>query len=220
MPNLTYAIGDLHGRMDVLTGCLERIAQHRGGNPATIVFLGDFIDRGPHNKQVVERLMAGPDDDAVWQLICGNHEEMAIMAHHDPDSYWAWWCKYGGLQTSMGYGGKIPRNVLAWFAKLPHRYVDKYRYFVHAGVDPRKGPNQTNEDNLWVRHQRDFETPFYKYVVHGHTPHLDGPVVLKTRCNLDTGIYQTGVAAIAVFDDAIPGPPIDMLMVRMGYARD
>lgn len=222
--SFTYAIGDIHGRNDVLEKCIAAIAKDRiargdeTGEQTTIVFLGDYIDRGTQNKQVVETLMAGPQDKSRWQILRGNHEDMAIMAHADPNRYWRWWCQNGGTPTAMAWGGQVPDEVLKWFGQLPRRYTDRYRYYVHAGVNPGlPSSEQTHEMMLWIRHHRDEETPFDKYVVHGHTPYNNGPVMLQSRINLDVQSYRTGRAVIAVFDDAKYGQPIDVLEVRAGY---
>jgi serine/threonine protein phosphatase 1 len=225
----TYAIGDLHGRIDVLEAGLARIEEHgrkagdETGANATIVFLGDYIDRGKNSKKVIERLMAGPSNDARWVTLMGNHEEMALMAHAVPASYWTWWTENGGLATSMNYPNrKMSEEHLRWMQRLPDRYQDRHRLFVHAGVKKDVPVNlQTTEMLIWVRHPRNEEIPVMGqpdlYVVHGHTPWTDGPVVLETRCNLDVRAYATGMAPIAVFDDDTPGKPVEMLHVRLGY---
>jgi serine/threonine protein phosphatase 1 len=255
----TYAIGDLHGRDDVLGECIKRIEQDRlargdeTGEKTTIVFLGDYIDRGKNSRAVIERLMAGAEDSAKWVILMGNHELMALMAHADPKMYWAWWCDNGGLATAMNYdhvevspelqvwaqlklspllrpqfGRSVTLEHLQWMNELPTRFHDKHRLFVHAGVKKDIPLHlQTDEMVLWVRHKRDEEVqlPIEKlehtlYTVHGHTPFMDGPVVLESRCNLDTQSYRTGKAAIAVFDDEVAGKPIAMITASAGYDVD
>ena len=221
----TYAIGDLHGRNDVLEACLAAIEKHRiaagdsSGSNTTIVFLGDYIDRGKESRQVVARLMEGSRDSARWITLMGNHEEMAVMAHADPNSYWKWWTENGGLTTSLNYPGRrIDDEHLEWMKSLPMKYQDRYRLFVHAGVKAGETlSEQSDRTLLWIRHHRDEEVPFPLYVVHGHTPWRDGPVVLESRCNLDINAYATGTAVVAVFDDDKAGKPVEMLTVRAGY---
>jgi serine/threonine protein phosphatase 1 len=222
---VTYAIGDLHGRIDVLEAALVEIEQHRlprdkTGSDTTIVFLGDYIDRGKQSRQVVERLMAGPSDKAKWITLTGNHEDMCLSAHASPNQFWRWWTENGGLATMMSYDGNIPEEHLAWMRSLPDRHIDRHRLFVHAGV-ARGLPYsaQTKQHLIWVRYHKTEEVGLGKhYVVHGHTPFMDGPVILETRCNLDTKSYATGRATVAVFDDSLPGKPIELLDVRVGYS--
>lgn len=233
--SFTYAIGDLHGRDDVLEACLKRIEAHRRargdetGEDTNIVFLGDYIDRGKQSKKVIERLMVGATDKSNWIILKGNHEMMACMAHADRQMYWKWWCDNGGLATAMNYPERtMYTDHLLWMNRLPDRYKDDHRLFVHAGVKKDLPLHlQTTDMVVWVRHKRDEEVPLPAerqknplYVVHGHTPYLDGPVVLETRCNLDTGSYQTGKASIAVFDDEVAGQPLEMLTVSAGYNID
>lgn len=218
----TFAIGDIHGRLDVLDACIERIEQHRAGGAAKTVFLGDYIDRGPDSRGVIERLMEGSQTDMQWVILGGNHEDMAMMAYADPDTHRNWWVANGGGQTLASYPDKeISGEHLYWMSQLPTTHVDAHRLFVHAGIYGGVPLAQQNEDHLrWVRHGRNVEVPSLDgyYVVHGHTPFIDGPVVLETRCNLDTAAYKSGRAVIAVFDDAQPGKPIEMLTVTCGYA--
>ena len=226
--SFTYAIGDLHGRLDVLEACLVKIEQDRlkkgdaDGGATTIVFLGDYVDRGPDSRGVVQRLIDGAGDQAKWVILSGNHEQMALMAHDAPDAYRNWWCANGGVATLQSYGGRVidPAH-LEWMRGLTDRYIDEHRLFVHAGVK-KDVPLELNDRDIvmWVRHGRNDEVGVEGlYTVHGHTPFMDGPVVLETRCNLDTKAYRTGRAAIAIFDDDQAGKPLDMLIVSLGYTH-
>lgn len=220
--SFTYAIGDLHGRLDLLEASLARIEDHRlengdvTGEKTTIVFLGDYIDRGPHSKKLIERLMEGASDMAQWIILKGNHEDMAVMAHVDPKNFWKFWTENGGLATAMNYDGqRMPEEHLRWCHNLPLHYDDEHRLYVHAGIEVGVPfEHQRDETLIWKRYARDTETPFDKYVVHGHCPHRDGPVILETRCNLDTGALWTGMQCIAVFDDDMAGKPIQMLLAQ------
>jgi serine/threonine protein phosphatase 1 len=219
--SITYAIGDIHGRLDVLDACIERIEQHRAGQPAKTVFLGDYIDRGPNSRGVVDRLIAGSQSDMTWVVLGGNHEDMALLAYHEPETHRGWWVANGGGATLVSYPDKnISGEHLYWMSQLPTIHLDEHRLFVHAGVYAGIPLAEQNADHLrWVRHGRNDEVPLLdgQYVVHGHTPQFDGPVVLETRCNLDTASYKSGRAAIAVFDDSLPGKPVEMLTVTCGY---
>jgi serine/threonine protein phosphatase 1 len=211
--HFTYAIGDLHGRLDVLEACLAEIGQRE---PGTIVFLGDYIDRGSDSKGVVERLMAGPHDHHNWVMLKGNHEEMAVQAHGS-HFHMDWWKNNGGDATLRSYNGeRIDSEHLRWMDQLPLAHTDQRRLYVHAGTKHRKRWESLDPKILlWVRHARNAEVHERSglHVVHGHTPYEDGPVLLLSRTNLDTKIYATGRAVIGVFDD-LTGPPRELLEVR------
>jgi serine/threonine protein phosphatase 1 len=209
----TYAIGDLHGRLDVLDACLAKLGRRE---PGKIVFLGDYIDRGPDSRGVVERLMAGSQDHHEWVVLKGNHEEMAMQAHGGLFQM-KWWTENGGDATLRSYGSeRIDPAHLRWMDQLPLAHTDERRLYVHAGIKHRKRwESLDSKVLLWVRHQRDTEVHELNglHVVHGHTPFEDGPVLLLSRTNLDTKVYKTGRAVIAVFDD-LSGPPRELIEVR------
>ncbi|MGO7089469.1 metallophosphoesterase family protein [Rhizobium leguminosarum] len=203
----TYVIADIHGRYDLLHAALERIEANQSGG--TVVFTGDYIDRGPTSKQVMDRLMHGPTDDR-WRWIClkGNHEDMMVACIRGQADM-PWWLGNGGRETLISFGGVVPDEYITWAESLPQYHSDGERIFVHAGVDPTKTmADQTEAMLLWYRgtKHRDLSHP-EGYVVHGHTPFEDGPIILEGRCNLDTGAVWTGKLAIAVFDDDVPGKP-------------
>lgn len=203
----TYVIADIHGRFDLLQAALERIEANQSGG--TVIFTGDYVDRGPSSKQVLDRLMSGPTDDR-WRWIClkGNHEDMMVAAlrgNADMD----WWLGNGGVNTLRSFNGKVRDRYLTWADELPQYHVDGNRIFVHAGVDPTKPMSeQTEAMLLWYRCSKyhDIAHPG-GYLVHGHTPFEDGPIILEGRCNLDTGAVWTGNLVVAVFDDSVPGKP-------------
>ena len=138
----TYAIADLHGRFDLLEMAFACIVE-RAEPPATLVTLGDYIDRGPDSRKIIERLMAGLGRDG-WRLIClkGNHEDiMWQTCRRLPDV--DWWLTNGGGATLISYGQQegdqadvtiVPAPHLDWVERLPLMYVDKHRVFVHAGL--------------------------------------------------------------------------------------
>jgi serine/threonine protein phosphatase 1 len=223
--NRTYAIADLHGRDDLLAAAFAAITAHAGESPATIVTLGDYVDRGPQSRQVIERLMRGaprPGD----LLIClkGNHEAMmaeTLAGPRDP----SWWIGNGGGTTLASYGLHpdrgyrpeiVPQDHLDWIAALPLTHVDGHRLFVHAGVDLERPLGEQGADILlWKRYDpRDERGHGDLHVVHGHTPHESGPQVLEGRTALDTLAWATGRLVIAVFDPARPGPAVARLEVR------
>ena len=108
----------------------------------TVVFIGDYIDRGPDSRGVIELLKAGPaKPDWQWIMLKGNHEDMmvgAYMGRYERD----WWLDNGGLETELSYDGRVPTGDLAWADGLPLMHLDPYRIFVHAGVVPEVATRQ------------------------------------------------------------------------------
>jgi len=226
----TYAVGDVHGRLDLLRGAVEAISAHVGDLPFRVVFLGDYVDRGPDSRGVIDLLI---DLQRRWPVVClkGNHEELMIQAVASPgDRRLERWLEYGGDATLASYGlgpeddlGAIPVEHLRWMAGLPRTTGDGHRIYVHAGLMPgTPAHRQKDETCLWIRERFLQARPgdFEAHVVHGHTPVWEGkpdpaePELLEHRTNVDTGAFATGVLTIAVFDAATAGGPIDVLRVR------
>ena len=209
-----YAIGDVHGRLDLLDQLFERIRHDLGRgmhSESLCVFLGDYIDRGPDSSGVIERLISLGSDQRV---IClkGNHEALLLEFLGNPGLLQEWG-RYGGLNTLMSYGLRPPlkpdaaRNAelaaaLARAMPRAHRgFLENLRpcltlgdfFFVHAGVRPNVAlAHQSEEDLLWIREEFLLhEQLFDKIVVHGHSP-VRQPEVLDNRINIDTGAYATG----------------------------
>jgi len=214
---LTYAIGDIHGRHDLLRQILDRISEHAGDRPRRLVFLGDYIDRGPDSAGVVETVRQ-LQDAASEEVVClmGNHEAMLLAAIGDPVSTY-WWLRNGGTATLCSYRAEapdaLPKDVLAWMAGLPTWFEDESHYFVHAGLRPGCGVSeQTDDDRLWIREPfltADYD--FGKHIVHGHTPLASGcPEVHPYRTNLDTAAVFLGTLTAGIFTEE-QGPPIGFL---------
>lgn len=210
----TFVITDLHGRYDLMMAALERID---AGSPSggTVIFLGDYVDRGPQSMQIVEAIMDGPNDDR-WRWVClkGNHEDMMVGTLGGPDE--DWWLGNGGTSTVLSYGGDIPDDHLQFLSGLRKWHEDDHRVYVHAAVDPSKPLNEQSDAMLlWSRYQHNHDEGYNgKHVVHGHTPVADGPVCLANRTNLDTGAVFTGRLVVAIFDDEIPGGPRSFIEVH------
>jgi serine/threonine protein phosphatase 1 len=209
---LTYAIGDIHGSDTKLANLLAHCMKYAGQNSFRIVFLGDYVDRGPSSRDVVEFLIK-TQAAAPEEVVClkGNHEEMLMTAAQGGDDLP--WLRNGGDTTLVSYGVEratdIPAEHLAWFASLPLAIADEKRFFVHAGVRPGVPlQEQVKDDLLWIRE------PFLSdprdhglYVVHGHTPIRSGvPELRRNRLNLDTGAYFGGPLTAAAFDESSIGP--------------
>lgn len=213
-----YACGDIHGRADLLDEFLEWVGRDRSRDEfVTLVFLGDYVDRGPHSRQVVERLMRGPDRPReTWIPLGGNHDRLFVEAWHSPESRSAGsWAMNGGMATSASYGAPdfagfpelVPESHIAFLEGLHLAVDDGERLYCHAGVRPGlKIEWQDEHDLTWIRE------PFLeerhdvdRLVVHGHTIDRNGPSGTPWRLGIDTGAYATGHLTGVRFD---PGRPI------------
>lgn len=211
-----FAIGDIHGCDDLLEALIEGIdvITRNDPHPPIIVFLGDYVDRGPSSRQVIDRLIAMTSGGRKARFICGNHEEAMLRFLGDMEGGLAW-PGYGGRATMASYGVTCPedeQNLDAWRttqAKLkeaiPAEHMkflwgleDKVELggylFVHAGLRPEKPITaQTQRDLRWIREPfLSDPRPFSHVVVHGHTPASD-PHSDQRRIGLDTWAYKTGV---------------------------
>ena len=209
---LTFAVGDIHGCLDKLNRVIAACEAYAGARPARYVFLGDYIDRGPDSRGVIDRLMA-KQAAQPGTVVClrGNHEQMAIDAHAS-DRAVPLWLANNGASTLRNYGGgRISDEHLAWLAALPFCHDDGLRFFVHAGIDLTVPLNkQEPEVMLWMRE------PFLTYcdevdrgrlIVHGHTPLRTGkPDLRGRRLNLDTAAVMGGPLTAAAFDDTQAQP--------------
>ena len=218
-----YAVGDIHGRADLLDRLLEAIDEDLRRRPARrtlLVFVGDLIDRGPGSAQVVERLRTYRRRGVKPVFLLGNHEEVLLRILGGDSSLIANWLQFGGAECLMSYGvnprdlrGKdkkdealaiIQQAVPAAHAEFLHSFVDTCRFgdylFVHAGIRPGVELDQQRQSDLrWIREEFLFdETDHGFVVVHGHTinPEVEER---PNRIGIDTGAYRTGVlTALAV----------------------
>jgi calcineurin-like phosphoesterase family protein len=215
--SLTYVIPDLHGRYDLLSRALAEIAARSGGEAGAIVTIGDYVDKGPDSKSVIERLRSGIERG--WNLVTlkGNHDALMVSALRDPSKMAAWIGK-GGEAALASYGGDpaaVPQADIDWLDRLQLVHVDAHRVYVHAGVDPEIPLGQQSEVTLlWKRYPKEFSGGFGAFhVVHGHDNHPEGPLLYQGRTNLDTLAWRTGRLVVGVFDDDRPGGPIDFIVV-------
>jgi serine/threonine protein phosphatase 1 len=217
--HLTYAIGDIHGRLDLLERAFDLMDAYAGARSFQVVCLGDYVDRGPDSQGVIDFLRRKA---AHMTLTClkGNHEAMLLEAFDEGE--WTFWLENGGSETLASYPDGMTAEHLDWMRDLPICARDADRLYVHAGFMPGAGLADQDEDVcLWIRGRflsADLdELP--GHVVHGHTPqHADKPEMaaperLPHRTNLDTGAVWTGVLSVGVFE---PGraPPAAVLGVR------
>lgn len=220
--SLTYVIPDLHGRADLLDEALLRIAadaSRRGMNSGgTIVTLGDYVSKGPDSRGVVERLSANPPREFTLIALKGNHDAMMVGALRDGVDPKEWLGK-GGSSTLESYGGEVlsvPPSHLAWLDARPLMHEDAHRLYVHAGVDPTLPLYAQNEKTLLWKCYPKTEAGGYgaRHVVHGHDNQIDGPLLFTGRSNLDTAAWRTGRLVIGIFDDEMPGGPVDFITVQ------
>jgi len=206
-----YAIGDIHGRHDLLVAMRQLIAEDLRSKPianATTIFLGDYVDRGPDSRNVLEELITGQFPTATTMLK-GNHELMLVSFLEALDSAEGW-ARNGGIETLHSYGvdvrefrrGKDAERVRQDFrARFPQTHADFMQrlilscsvgdyFFCHAGVRPGIPLEaQSEADLLWIREEFLLEEyDFGKVVVHGHSPVLR-PELTRNRINIDTGAY-------------------------------
>ena len=211
---LTVAIGDVHGHLDKLEGLLQRIRRHADGSSTRLVFIGDYVDRGPASRGVIELLMemTARDPDGV---IClrGNHEAVVVAAAADrfetlpKVDFDTWMNLGGGAATLRSYGvataSDLPADHVDWMVSRPVSFDDGLRLYVHAGVNPERTlGDQRDDDMIWIRepflsHARMFD----RLIVHGHTPvSARIPDWRANRLNLDTAAGYGGPLTAAVFN--------------------
>jgi serine/threonine protein phosphatase 1 len=216
--SLTYVIPDIHGRDDLLREALTGITARSDGEAGVIITIGDYVDKGPESKQVIDRLLSGVPEGWSFVALKGNHDAMMVQALRDPAKM-AVWLEKGGDAALASYGGDpaaVPPLHIAWLDRLRLVHVDAHRIYVHAGVDPGIPLDRQSETTLlWKRYPKGFPEGFGNlHVVHGHDNDPDGPLLYEGRTNLDTLAWRTGRLTVGVFDDARPGGPVDFIVVR------
>ncbi|MDF1607535.1 metallophosphoesterase family protein [Hoeflea sp. YIM 152468] len=221
---LTYAIGDIHGRLDLLEALLSAIGDDAGGRQARILFLGDIIDRGPDSRRCLDRVLATLDELPGSRLILGNHEEFLLNFVDRPTERAAIasrWLVNGGVATLQSYGlddGDGLDSLAAQLAEKAPAHLAGLRtadwmietgshVFVHAGIDPDLPlSGQQPETTRWIRDRfLGFTGPLAKIVVHGHTITASSrPEIHHNRIAIDTGAVHSGRLTCAVFDQTAP----------------
>jgi serine/threonine protein phosphatase 1 len=201
--NPTIAIADIHGYLDKL----ERMLRHHVKSGDHVIFLGDYIDRGPDSKKVIDRLLRFKvEHDGPVTFLRGNHEDMFLKANVDGSSHWhSIWMKNGGMLTLMSYPHSsgmygaihvdIPEEHTVFMEECEWFLENGEYVFVHAGADktrPIRPQLFVGNDNLiWIREHLAgrLEFPHWeKTVVCGHTP--VGPIIKDKLIMLDAGIFK------------------------------
>lgn len=225
-----YAIGDIHGQLAQLDDALARV-ERDGGAEAEVVFVGDYVDRGPDSRGVIDRLLAGLAEGRNWTCLKGNHDRFfeRFLAEpeplHDPHllvGYHWFHDALGGRETIASYGVAVPERVrqsdlaehlrevvpephkaFLRSLKLKHRLGDLF--FAHAGIRPGVPLDlQVENDLVWIR--QEFLQDYSDHgvlVVHGHTP-VQYPELYSNRLAIDTGAgYGRGLVPVVIDDDGV-----------------
>lgn len=211
-----YAIGDIHGRFDLLEEIMVLIGNHsaslKSGGSLNIIFLGDLIDRGPDSYKVLEYLFKLQRRAKGVVILQGNHEEVFIKAIDGDLQVLRNWLSYGGVQMLESLGVRVPAPnddleqclddlrravspaIVSWIRRLPLSAQSGDYFFCHAGIRPGVPlKRQVRDDLLWIRDDfLEAEVNFGAVVVHGHTirPEVD---MRHNRIGIDTGAYLHGV---------------------------
>jgi serine/threonine protein phosphatase 1 len=207
-----YAVGDIHGRADLLTETIVRIDEDIRRRPIQYVveiYLGDYIDRGPDSKNVIDQLAVRM---VQYHAVClrGNHEALMEEFLRDAGAF-AHWRQLGALQTLASYGVHprgdetpvdLRRRFLTVFPRLHELFLRRLHYayccgdflFVHAGIRPGIPiERQDINDLLWIRHEfLDSNEDHGRFIVHGHTP-VPHPDIRNNRIGIDTGAWKSGI---------------------------
>lgn len=224
---VVWAVGDVHGRLDLLDPLLDAIEADAASSDAerkVVVMLGDYVDRGPDSRGVIDRLLRLPQGDGrERRFLRGNHEDRMEAFLSDPE-LGPGWCDYGGREALRSYGVTPPAmrgdadgwagaaralnkamgpDHRAFLRDLEYSVEIGDYFFAHAGARPGVAlADQSQQDLMWVRNAfLSDPRPFERVVVHGHTPQ-DVLVADHRRIGVDTGAYATGVLSAVRLEGA------------------
>jgi serine/threonine protein phosphatase 1 len=211
-----YAIGDIHGRLDLLDQLLFRIEAderaRRGGARTQLIFLGDLVDRGPDSAGVVQRALELKQSGRAVRFLMGNHEEVFLKALKGSLEGLRFFVKIGGRATILSYGftaeeydrldydellpaliARVPVEHISFLETFENQIAVGDYLFVHAGIRPRVPlEQQTGGDLRWIRSEfLDYRGDHGAVVVHGHTI-TDEVQELPNRIGIDTGAFASG----------------------------
>jgi len=222
-----YAVGDIHGRVDLLAELMDELEARAGGDvrengPPMVIFLGDYVDRGPDSSKVIDLLLTGRPAGFERRFLKGNHEQVMQAFMADPMANRAWMV-HGGAETLQAYGVRPPALTTSsnddWraaaealraavpqahieFLNSLERYIALGDYaFVHAGVNAARPLELQTDDDLYWSRERFIKSKrrFSHRIVHGHTP-VERPYIDDRRIALDTGAYASGALTAARFE--------------------
>ncbi|MCG7628113.1 serine/threonine protein phosphatase [Epibacterium sp. MM17-32] len=220
-----YAIGDIHGQTAQLNRALELIAMD-GGVDAEVVFVGDYVDRGPDSRGVIDQLMEGQAAGRNWTCLKGNHdrmfswflEEFPREDPHLPVELYYLQERIGGAATLASYGvscqprdrtslvhekarAAVPSTHLEWLDQLPLCHQTEELFFVHAGIRPGVSlSEQVEQDMLWIRQGfLEHAAAHPRLIVHGHTAE-ERPVHYGNRIDIDCGAGYGRTLVPVVFE--------------------
>lgn len=215
-----YAIGDTHGHLSLARALFDKIKADLASAPPQhhrIILLGDYCDRGPDTRGLIDFLIAQADHhDMVFLL--GNHDQRLIEFPDMADEMGEAFLHFGGRETLASYGidadlassmraagkafGKaLPASHRRFFDEAQLSHTEGDYFFCHAGVKPGVALEvQEPRDLLWIRHEfLQYQGEFDKVIVHGHTP-WDRVDIQPNRINVDTGAYDTGILSCVVLE--------------------
>lgn len=223
-----YAIGDIHGRLDLFERMIAIIKRDHAARlpvPTQIVLLGDLIDRGPDSAKLVRWSRTLVEQSDRFVVLKGNHEAMMTDALNGNFAALELWWEHGARETLASWGVPnaqiewgpgvellqaarcaVGADTLAWLAALPLTVRHEEYLFVHAGVRPGVDlKHQSERDLLWIRREfLDSKADHGAVVVHGHSIHESGPQILGNRIGIDSGAFRTGrLSAIGVEDGQV-----------------
>jgi serine/threonine protein phosphatase 1 len=223
---VVYAVGDLHGRLDLLNRIHRQIADdamQRAASRRQLVYLGDYVSRGPDSAGVVDRVREWLPDGFQRITLKGNHEDLLLRFLDGEIDTGRHWLDYGGLEAMSAYGvviadrearddasvialgndlaARIPASHLEFFRTLQINHSAGDYFFVHGGVRPGvRLAEQSARDCLWIRKTfLDSEADHGAVVVHGHSI-SDQPEIRLNRIGIDTGAYRSNVLTCLVLD--------------------
>ncbi len=217
-----YAVGDIHGRVDLLRALNRQMDADRAAHPGrdyVEIYLGDYVDRGADSAAVISHLISRQRSHGAVCL-SGNHEELLLTGLEDTETF-RYWLKVGGYEALLSYLDTVPAEredeaalKALWLQHLPHEHLAFLRalgvrhicgdyLFVHAGLRPGVPlEEQTREDMLWIRKLfQEHAEPFEHFVVHGHQP-VPQVDVRPNRMDIDTRAYDSGHLTCLVLEGA------------------
>ncbi len=203
---MIYAIGDIHGCIKAVEKLLKNVSPKEDD---TVIFLGDYIDRGTDSRRVIEFLLRFSETHKKSIFIKGNHEWMfeRFYERRQPED-WELWEYNGAKKTLESYGGidKIPISHVNFLERTKYYHIKNKYLFVHGGVKPNvKLKDQKSEDMIWIRDEFIYsQNPLDGYtIVFGHTP-MNKPLISSDKIGIDTGcVYGGHLTCIRMEDKKI-----------------